>query len=69
MKRYRGSFTVEATFIMPLILICICIAIESGVILYQEVKNTAEQIKEERQEKLMDAMYRKELLEDLIEIE
>lgn len=66
MRKYRGSFTIEAAFIMPLIFLCICIAIKSGVTLYQEVKNTSEQIIEENQEELIDYMYRKELLESLL---
>lgn len=66
MKMYRGSFTIEAAFIMPIILGCICIAIKSGVTLYQEVKNITEQIIEEKQEELIDSMYRKELLESLL---
>lgn len=66
MKKYKGSFTIEAAFIMPIIFLCICTAIKSGVVLYQEVKHTAEQIREEKQEELIDYMYRKERLESLL---
>ena len=66
MKKYRGSFTIEAAFIMPIVLLCICTAIKIGITLFQEVKNTAEQIIEENQDELIDYMYRKELLESLL---
>lgn len=68
MKVYKGSFTVEAACIMPLILMCICIAINSGITLHNEVKSRALLVKEEASVDLAAYLYRKELIENLLEV-
>ncbi len=66
MKVYKGSFTVEAACIVPLILMCICIAIGSGITLHNEVKNRALLVEEEESVDLVSYMYRKELVENVM---
>ena len=66
MKTYKGSFTVEAAYIIPLILMCIGIAIQGGIILHNEVKNRAMTIKEEKTIDVVSYMYRKELIQDVL---
>ena len=65
MRRYKGSFTIEAAFIIPIILFIGCLTIELGVALHQEVRGQAiEQMKEEPMD-VIGCMYRKEFLEEL----
>lgn len=66
MKKYRGSFTVEAAYIVPLILFCICIAIEAGILLHNEVKTQAVSQMEKKTENMIACMYRKELVKELL---
>ena len=66
MRGYKGSFTIEAVYIIPLILMCICIAIESGITLYNEVKSKALSVKEEEMMDLVSYFYRKELIENVL---
>lgn len=66
MNVYKGSFTVEAAYIVPLILMSIYIVIISGITLHNEVKNKAILIKEEKVVELVSYMYRKELIEDIL---
>ena len=65
-KEYQGSFSIEAACVMPFILVCICIAIDSGINLHEEIK--AQVIKQEKQEWLdaVACMYRKEFIKDVI---
>lgn len=66
MRKYKGSFTVEASFILPLILLCICVVIELGITLHQEVRmQVAEKAKEETMD-MIDAMYHREYLKELL---
>lgn len=65
MKAYRGSFTIEAGYIMPLVLLCLCIAIETGISLYEEVREqVAAQMKQEPLD-LVDSMYRRDYVKEL----
>lgn len=66
MKGYRGSFTIEAAYITPLILLCICIAIEAGISLHNEVKTQIVSQMENKQMDMIGAMYRRELVKELI---
>ena len=66
MREYKGSFTIEAACIMPLIFMCICIAIESGIILHNEVKNKALLVREEEMVDMVSYLYRKELIEKVL---
>lgn len=55
----------EAAFIVPLILFCICIAIETGVILHQEVRMQALEQMEQTTPDMVKAMYRREYIKEL----
>ena len=66
MREYRGSFTIEAAYMMPLIFLCICIAIESGIMLHNEVKNQALLVREEETVDIISYLYRKELIEKVL---
>jgi len=66
MREYKGSFTVEAACVMPLIFLCICIAIESGFTLHNEVKSKALLIREEKTVDIVSYLYRKELIEKVL---
>ncbi len=55
----------EAAFILPLILLCICIAIDAGVILHQEVRTQVEEQTEQETLDMVKAMYRREYIKEL----
>lgn len=65
MKEYRGSFTVEAAYIMPLILLCICIAIEAGISLHEEVRMQVVSQMETEPADMVNFMYRREFVKEL----
>ena len=65
MKRYKGSYTVEAAFILPLLLACICIAIETGVVLHQEAQMRVENQTKKEPLDMVEDMYRREYLKEL----
>ena len=65
MKKYKGSYTVEAAFILPLLLFCICIAIEMGVVLHQEVQSRVELQAKKEPLDMIEAMYRREYIKEL----
>lgn len=69
MKSYKGSFTIEAACVFPIILFCIFIAIDVGINLYQEVKQEAMRQMEEKKLDLISVMYRREFLKELFEEE
>jgi len=65
MKKYKGSFTVEAACVFPLVLLSICIAIGSGMSLHEEVL-----LRTAKQENgvwvdMVECMYRRELIKDI----
>ena len=66
MKNYKGSFTVEASYILPLILFCICVIVELGVVLHQEVLAEVEAQMEQEPLAMVKAMYRREYVEELL---
>jgi len=66
MREYKGSFTVEAACILPLIFMCICIAIESGITLHNEVKNKALLVTEGERIDIVSYLYRSELIEKVV---
>lgn len=55
----------EATFILPLILLCICIAVETGVALHQEVQMLVEEQAEQKTLDMVKTMYRREYIKEL----
>lgn len=65
-KVYKGSFSIEAACMVPLVLVCFGLAIESGINLHEEVKM---QIIKQEETEMLDAigcMYRRELIKDVI---
>lgn len=67
LMKTRGSLTVEATVIIPLVLLCILWMVEAGISLYSE---TVELVQEQEmwQEFYPSAKFRKlELLGDIID--
>lgn len=65
MKVCKGSFTIEATYIIPLVMFCICIAIEAGISMREEIK---EQVSVQAQSAPLDiiaCMYRREFVKEL----
>lgn len=69
MRAYKGSFTVETACIFPIILLSICITINVGVSLYEEVRQEAISQMENEKLDLISVMYRRELLKELFEEE
>jgi len=65
MKLYKGSFTIEAAFVFPIVLICIFIAIESGISLYDEVRTEAVSQMNKNPLDVVNCMYRREYVKDL----
>ena len=66
MRRYKGSFTVEAAVVFPIVLLCICTVIILGMELYDEVCMVAEKYEKSETVDLIHCMYRRELIEDLL---
>lgn len=66
MKKYKGSFTIEAAYILPLILFCICIVIEMGISLHQEVRAQVETQMENKPLDMVKCMYRREYMKELL---
>ena len=65
MRRYRGSFTLEASYILPIILLCICIVIGLGVSLHKTVCMQVEIQSQKETADLIGAMYRYIYIEGL----
>ena len=66
MKKYKGSFTIETALVFPIVLLCICIAIDAGIVLSDEVCAEAKAQMEKRPLDLIGCMYRRAFVEDLI---
>lgn len=67
MRAYKGSLTIEAAFVFPIILFCICTTIDVGITLYQEVKQETVSQMESKKLDLVSVMYRRELVKELFE--
>lgn len=65
MKKYKGSFSIEASYIVPLILFCICVVIEMGIALHQEVRAKVETQAQKEVTDMVKAMYRREYVKEL----
>lgn len=63
----KGSFTVEAAYIIPLVLFVFCVAIEMAITLQIETKEQIRMWGEVKEIALIDFMYRKEYIEELLE--
>lgn len=66
MKTLRGSFSVEAAIIMPLVLSVIVIAITSAVSLHEETKEIAEQVVAGERWDPVEMMYDLDLLKSIL---
>lgn len=65
MKKYKGNFTIEVSYILPLLLFCICAVIELGIMLHQEVRIWVETQSEEKPLDMVKAMYHREYVKEL----
>lgn len=65
MSRYNGSSTLEASYILPVILICMCIVVDLGVVLHEEVCTQVEAQLEEERLDAITAMYRRAYIKEL----
>lgn len=61
---FRGSFSIEAALIMPLVLMCMFMPIWVGVELHQEVKQRAEIEMQMAPLDMIWAMYQQEQMEE-----
>ena len=66
MRKYKGSFTLEASYILPIILLCICIVISLGASLHNEVCKRVEMQSQKERTDVIAAMYRYEYIEELL---
>lgn len=66
MMRRKGSFTIEAAIIIPLLLMLIVIVVSIAVDLYQETAELAEEIGEKERMSLITAMYHIDSIKELI---
>ncbi|MBR5565400.1 MAG: pilus assembly protein [Roseburia sp.] len=69
MRAYKGSFTIEAACVFPIILFCICITMDVGIAFYLEIKQEAMSQMENEKLDLISVMYRRELVKELFEEE
>ena len=65
MKKFKGSFTVEAAYILPLVLSCICIVISLSISLHEEVRVQVETQAKEVPADMVKCMYRREFVKEL----
>ena len=66
MKTYKGSFTVEAACIFPLVLMCICLAIRSGIFLHEEFRMQIMEQEESAPLDLVKGMYQRVFVKDIL---
>lgn len=66
MKSRKGSFTIEAAFVLPLILGSMCTAILIGISLYEEVRTRIEVQEQEKALDMVKEMYHRTLIEELM---
>lgn len=67
MVKVRGSLTVEAAMIVPLVLTVFMLAIRGGVTLYEETKELTIEIKQEESPEVLKHFYRWQMVEDLMD--
>lgn len=56
--KVRGSLTVEAAVVVPLVLFVFALAMQSGLSMYTECRDTAVLIQEERKPDVVKMFYR-----------
>ena len=65
MRKFRGSYTIEAAYIFPIILMCICMAVVVGISMQEEVRAQVEiQMKQEPFD-MVEGMYHREMVKEL----
>lgn len=65
MKTCKGSFTIEASFIVPLVLFLMAIAMDTAIILFEETKAQALEYIDEEQIDIVSTLYHIENLETI----
>lgn len=65
MKTCKGSFTIEASFIVPLVLFLMAIAMDTAIILFEETKAQALEYIDEEQIDIVNTLYHIENLETI----
>lgn len=66
MKYYRASLSIEAAYIMPLVLLCLFFPIWLGIDLQDEVKELVHAQQQEEITDIVFCMYRKEFVKELL---
>ena len=67
MKKVRGSLTVEAALMIPLVLFLTVTAVRGGVELYQECRATVQALEAEQEIQIVRLLYLYEGIGDLTE--
>lgn len=67
MKKIKGSLTVEAAIMIPLLLFLIVAAIDGGVELYLECRNTVTALEEEKTTDTVRLFYLCNAIGDMVE--
>lgn len=65
----KGSLTVEASVILPLLLFLLGMAMRGGIELYKEVKETSVLIEQEEQMNTVKSFYQWKILGDIVKYE
>lgn len=66
-REWNGSFTVEASIYIPVLLFFYLFVMRVGMELYTETRETAVQIETEEKVEVLKLFYQKEGVEDLLE--
>jgi len=66
-KGLQGSFSVEAAFILPMVLMCLFLPIQVGLEMHQDIKTRAVNIQQNDVVDVISGMYRKEWMENFLE--
>lgn len=66
MKKYKGSFAIEASYILPIVLVCILVVVDLGILLHEEVHARVEMQMEKASVDMVKAMYRREYIKELL---
>lgn len=64
----KGSFTIEASLLVPLTIMVMIFAIKSGVTLYEETKEQVELLEEQKTSDIIEIMYRTKNILDMKEL-
>ncbi len=67
MRAWKGSFSIEAALIMPLVLAVFGMAVMSAISLHNETVELTEQIVAEKRWNAVEMMYDLELLDGILE--